>query len=301
MIVSGCFKKRVCLFALYDPRTATGTPFRLLGHVKSYLSALRDSGFVVHVALSGMTRLDPRDEAMFLEMGVVAHPRCNAGHDFGAWQDLIRQGCIEGADSILLANDSVFGPLAPLPPIIKAMQLRDRDVWGMVESREGRWHLQSWFLCFSATAFASPAVRRVMNQPFHEMKRDEIVLHGELGLGAAILADGLRWDARWRTPERRLRRLVPGNPMHLDFLSVVRCGAVPFLKADLVRDNPARIGWMDQWRRLLAESGSFPASLVEEALAARPGLSQQRQTRIMRALYAAISCDRPEAMRALFR
>ncbi len=293
-------KTRVCLFAAFDPRTASGDSVRILSSTDCYVRALAESGYAVHMAWSGAGRLDARDAERLGALGVRVHHRPNTGHDFGAWQSLVRHGCTEGAAEVLLANDSVFGPVFPLAPLLSAMRERPNDVWGMTESREGRWHLQSWFLLFRNGSFRSPAVRRIFEQPFDEMTRDQIVLHGELGLGAAILAEGLDWDSRWRAPNRRLRRLVPGNPMHLDYLSVVRSGAVPFLKADLLRDNPARIGWADRWRSLLG-TGPLDVAMVEEALACRPGLPHRRQTTIMRALYAAISCDQPEAALNLLR
>ncbi|MCQ8279545.1 rhamnan synthesis F family protein [Acetobacteraceae bacterium KSS8] len=252
------------------------------------------------MAWSGAGQLDEGDIERLGGLGIAVHHRPNTGHDFGAWQSLVRQGCIEGATDVLLANDSVFGPVFPLGPVLEAMERKRNDVWGMTESREGRWHLQSWFLLFRSGSFGSPSVQRIFRQPFGEMTRDQIVLHGEFGLGAAILADRLDWAARWRAPDRRLRRLLPGNPMHLDYLSVVRSGAVPFLKADLLRDNPARIGWANRWPSVLG-AGPLRRDMVEEALAARPGQPHKRQSLIMRGLYAAASCDQPEATLNLVR
>ena len=291
--------RRVCLFALFDPRSLASGTAPILPATLHYLRAIAACGFEVHVALSGMTGLSEPDAASFASLGIVAHPRHNLGHDFGAWQELLALGCADRADIVLLANDSVFGPLWPLDRTVAPMLARNLDVWGMVESKEARWHLQSWFLCLTADALAAPAVRRVLRQPFAGMTRDEIVLHGELGLGAAIEAEGLRWDACWRQPARRLRRLVPGNAMHIDYLSVVRRGRVPFLKADLLRDNPARIGWCGRWRKLLEEYPDFPPALIEEALRLRPGLPHRRQAAIMRGLYALLSSDQPEATLSL--
>lgn len=287
--------RRVCLFAHYDPQRRIGP------HVLHYLAQLHQSGFTTYLALSGMDWISPLDNAALSQIGVIPRLRGNRGLDFGAWQDLMRDGCADGADVILLANDSVFGPLAPLAPIIEDMQARDVDLWGMVESQEAGWHLQSWFLCFTAAAFASPAVARVLRQPFHEMSKPEIVLHGELGLGAAVRAGGLSWDACWRQPTRRLRRLVPGNAMHLDYLSVLRSGRVPFIKIELLRDNPVRIPWIAAWRRQAGTSSIFPLAWVDEHLSASgPHLAPTPlQSLRMRLLYAAISRDQPEAIRSL--
>ncbi|MBN8908325.1 MAG: hypothetical protein J0H99_17220, partial [Rhodospirillales bacterium] len=126
-----------------------------------------------------------------------------------AWQHLLRSGCAAGADEILLANDSVFGPLGDLRPIFATMRQRKLDAWGMVASTEGVWHLQSWFVWLSAAALARPAVQRVFTQPFADMDKPEIILHGELGLGVALRAEKLACGARFEEPRRsRLRRLA---------------------------------------------------------------------------------------------
>ncbi|MGI4748941.1 MAG: rhamnan synthesis F family protein [Janthinobacterium lividum] len=286
---------RVCLFAHYDTR---GT---IAPHVIHYLKQIGTCGFTVHVALSGMTSLSDTDRLALDRIGAIAHLRPNCGLDFGAWQDLVANGCITGATTILLANDSVFGPLQPLEPIFARMQARGTDVWGMVESREATWHLQSWFLCFTAAAFAAPSIQRVLRLPFHDMSKPEIVLHGELGLGAAIMADRLSWNACWHQPARRMRRLVPGNAMHLDFLSVMRSGQVPFIKVELLRDNPIALRWIGQWRKLVEAATIFPADWIDRHLAedGRYTAPCPKQSVRMRLLYAAISRDQPEAMRSL--
>lgn len=288
-------KRRICLFAHHDRRGV------LAPHVMHYIRQLRECGFTIHVALSGMKRLHDTDAEALRRLGATAHCRANHGLDFGAWQHLMALGCADGAETILLANDSVFGPLQPLAPIFETMQSGGADVWSMVESREARWHLQSWFLCFEARAFAAPQIQRVLGLPFRDMSKSEIVLHGELGLGAAIAAAGLSWNARWRQPERRMRRLVPGNPMHLDFLSVMRNGRVPFIKIELLRDNPAAIPWIGRWRAAIAASPIFPIDWIDRALApsGQHHLPPPSTSMRMRLLYAAISRDQPDAAWAL--
>ncbi len=283
---------RVCLFAHHDRRG------RIASYVAHHLGQLRQAGFAVHIALSGMRELHGDDRILLDALGVIPHLRPNRGYDFGAWADLDAAGCADGADTVLLANDSVFGPLQPLTPIFETMLSPATDVWGMVESREGAWHLQSWFLCFTAAAYRAPAVTRVLRLPFDGMAKPEVVIHGELGLGAAIRADGLRWNARWRQPTARLRRLLPGNAMHLDFLSVLRSGAVPFVKVELLRDNPTAIRWVRHWRHAVAESALFPVSAIDAHLGdggvhLAPMPPQSLRMRLLQAL---ISRDWPEAL-----
>jgi lipopolysaccharide biosynthesis protein len=252
----------VCLFAQYHPAGV------IPAHTRRYLAALAGCGVRLHVACSGVQRLADDDAAFLARIGAVGHPRANAGLDFGAWRDLLRAGCAQGAAGVLLANDSVFGPYGDLRPILARMGARGADAWGMVESFERVWHLQSWFVWLSTAALARPAVRRVFAQDFAAMGKAEVILHGELGLGVALRAERLKVDAVWRH-SGRLRRLMPVNPSHFDWRAMLRGGAVPFIKAELLRENPANIAWIGGWRDEVRARGGDPAEI--DAALGRPG------------------------------
>ena len=262
--------RAVCLFAHYD---AAGT---VQPYVAYYLRALRDAGWQVHLARSDERPLSPEDRDLLEATGAIVHLRSNAGLDFGAWQDMIRDGATAGADEILLANDSVLGPFAPLGPIRREMA--GFDVWGMISSREGRRHLQSWFVSMTADAFRREAVQRVFALPFAAMTKEEIVLHGELGLSAAFEAEQLDVGAR----HVDLFRLRPGgliavNPAHFHWRALLRSGDVPFLKLELLRDNPSRVIGVTFWRDVLRSLGAGPApELLGDALASRPAPRTRR-------------------------
>ena len=283
-------RRGVCLFAHY---AADG---RVHASVLHYLAQLRRCGLDVHVALSGTERLARPDRESLDGLGVSAHLRANEGLDFGAWQHLLRIGCARGAGFVLLANDSVFGPVRDLAPVFETMQARGHDVWGMVESHEVAWHLQSWFICLTAEAFQRPAIVRVFDLPFAKMSKPEIILHGEIGLGAAIRAERLDWGACLPDSRRGLRRLVAVNPMHVDWLSALR--GLAFIKVELLRDNPARIPWFGRWPAMLRRHGRFPRTWIDERIATAPrtriGTSPQ-----MRLLYVLLTRDRVAALRAL--
>ena len=281
--------RAVCLFAHF---AADG---KLSASVMHYLAELRGCGLSVHVALSGMERLAEGDQAALDALGVSAYPRPNQGLDFGAWQHLLRIGCARDADSILLVNDSVFGPITDLAPIVATMQQRQHDIWGMVESYEVSWHLQSWFICLTAAALSRPAIARVFEQDFAAMSKAEIILHGEIGLGTAIRAEGLDWGACLSDHRRGLRRLIAVNPMHFDWIGALACGRVPFIKVELLRDNPARIAWLGVWPKMLQRYGKFPEAWIRERITpARPVPTSGR----LRLLHLMLTRDHLAALRA---
>ena len=289
--------RAVCLFAHYD---ATGG---VQPYVAYYLRALRCAGWQVHLARSDERPLAPGDRSLLEAAGAIVHLRPNAGLDFGAWQDLIRAGAADRADAILLANDSVLGPFVPLGPIRREMA--GFDVWGMVSSREGRRHLQSWFVSMTADAFGRDAVRRVFDQPFAAMTKEEIVLHGELGLSAAFEAEQLDIGARYVDMFRlRPAGLIPVNPTHFHWRRLLRSGEVPFLKLELLRDNPSRVIGVGGWPDVLRALASGPASgLLGDALAARPVPKTRRPVLGWRGsmLHLGLHGDRLAALRDAWR
>jgi lipopolysaccharide biosynthesis protein len=300
----------VCLLAQFD---ATG---RIWPHVLHYVAALRDAGYRVVMACSGPPPSE-QDVAAARGAGVSELVcRANGGLDFGAWRDLLREGHADGATGVLLANDSVYGPLWSLRETIESFLARSRarpDVWGMVETLQGGWHLQSWFVHLSAPVLASPAIRRVLDQPFERMSKPEIVERGEIGLGATLIAEGalcgaLHQRGRWSWPAR----VVPLNPMHLDWRTMIAERTVPFLKVELLRDNPMAIPWIGDWPEVVAGQSDFPQQWVHSHLyhlvgRTRPYPGGPFLTPIPpiswrnRAILAAFTRDHGAAVRAIVR
>ena len=283
----------VCLFAQYAQAG------RLPAHTRRYLAVLGQLGLRLHVALSGVTTVAAEDAEFLSGIGAEAWPRANTGLDFGAWADLLGRGCADRAAFVLLSNDSVFGPYGDLGAVVGRMQARRLDAWGMVESQERVWHLQSWFLMLRGACLAMPAVRRVFAQDFAAMTKPEIILHGELGLSVALQAEGGQLGSV-TGPAGRQRRLLPANPSHFDWRPLLTTRQVPFLKVELLRDNPADIAWLGPlWRGVL---GGLPANGVAEIEAAlgagfTPPRRAYRAGR--RLLHCLLTQDRAAALRAL--
>ena len=253
--------RRVCLFAQFHPRQ------RLRPPLLHYLAALRDCGYTTFVACSGDAAPAPQDRAALESTGATLFCRNNAGLDFGAWQHLIRQGCADDADRVLLANDSVFGPLRPLGPVIDRMEAGGHDVWGLIESRQRSWHLQSWFLQFTGEAFRHERIRTLFAQPFERMDKDAVIQRGELALGDVLQETGMRCDAliRYRHGTRSARHHKL-NMMHLDWAHNMLALGMPFIKTELLRLNPMRLPWTHRWDALLRESFGIDTGPLNEFL-----------------------------------
>ena len=145
-----------------------------------------------------------------------------------------------------------------------------------------------------------PAVQRVFAQPFTTMDKREIILHGELGLGVALQTEQLACAACFEEPQRsRLRRLAKINPMHLDWACLITTGTVPFIKVELLRNNPIRIPWVSCWPSVVARVSDYPIEIIRNHLAA-PRTSPLPPWRSLM-LYLLLTRDKAVAWRAMKR
>src|SRR5438045_8800342 len=96
----------------------------------------------------------------------------------------VRQICnwAQGYKEVLMANDSVFGPLYDLGPIISTMNKRF-DIWGMTDSYEINYHLQSYFLYFNEPAIKSETwLDFWQRMDFTGLSNWDIIVKYEIGL-----------------------------------------------------------------------------------------------------------------------
>ncbi|MGG5821379.1 rhamnan synthesis F family protein [Falsiroseomonas sp. HW251] len=276
---------RVVVFCHYDRRG------RIWRHTRDYLDSLREAGFAV-VFVSNGAPIAPEDRAWILARAWRVIERENVGYDFGAWRDGIAACGLPRADTALLAiaNDSVYGPFAPVARLVDRMDFGEADVWGVTDSWQHRWHLQTYLVVFGRRVLRDPAFGAFWSGvPNRRLKRG-VVLDSEIGLTRAMMAAGLRCRALWpytdvldhlrrsaevaaeereapppdpmteaseRNRERVLRaaaRRVPLNPTADLWRALLEQGC-PFLKRELLRDNPGGVQDVAAWRDVLAQAG----------------------------------------------
>src|SRR5256885_1795090 len=84
--------------------------------------------------------------------------RRSVGYDFGAYKDGIAAlGNPAACDRLLLMNDSIYGPLTPLREVLNAANPAACDFWGITDSWDRHYHVQTYFILFFKRALMSPA------------------------------------------------------------------------------------------------------------------------------------------------
>lgn len=287
--------KRVALFSHFDRRG------QVHEHVLHYVRALAASGLSV-VFVTNAGKLQPEALARLKEVCAGILIRRNIGYDFGGWKEALERLGLPRADTemVLLANDSVYGPLRDLGDIFAAIDFDQADIWGLTESWQTLYHLQSYFLAAGPRVLASPAWRtfwaEVRPIPFKHV----LIRRYEIGLTRALIRAGFHCGAVWPysrlvadavaqplvkdgndkegdfdplvhmrlTRARWLRgtvaNAVPLNPTNDLWRELLRTG-FPFLKRELLRDNPTNVSDLYDWREVALQLG-IDITLIENDL-----------------------------------
>jgi lipopolysaccharide biosynthesis protein len=232
----------VCLFAHFDKDD------KVDDYVLRYLAQLRQSNFsIVFISTS---RLPATETARLQGVCCDIILRDNAGLDFASWSTGFARHAAAIGGRLLLANDSVYGPIGNLKTALERLTREPADFYGMVESVEAAPHLQSWFVLLEPQVVRSAAFRAILAQPFAAMTKKQIVLEGEVSLSRRLMQAGFHYQALHRNDHGGLWRRHDANAMLLFWRELLLQDGVPFLKIELLRDNPLGL---DDAARILGE------------------------------------------------
>ncbi|MFQ3574300.1 MAG: rhamnan synthesis F family protein [Thermodesulfovibrionales bacterium] len=183
--------------------------------------------------------------------------RKNVGIDFGSWKTgLSCAGDIGSYKRIIIANDSVYGPFFDIGKIINEMDGRGLDIWGITDSWEFCWHLQSYFIVFNQRVITSTFFKDFWENEVRYLRKKLLVIKNyELGLSQRALREGFVLSSYCEYRKviskslKKYRKLPfyniltekPLNPSHFLWKPLIQDFGCPFLKVELMRDNPVRL------------------------------------------------------------
>jgi hypothetical protein len=262
---------------------------QLLAYIREFIANGRQ---VIFVTNSG--KLAPASDAELRKLCVAVMVRRNRGYDFGAWREVIEHFGLPRAETeeIILANDSVFGPLRPLAGVFERLDYAAADIWGLTESWQSRYHLQSFFLAFGPAAIRDGAWQKFWQSVWPVPAKSFIVKSYEVGVSQVMMKAGLSCAALW--PYEALTKLVDTaelekliafqetdlgkeDPIHvtrkLQILRIRDCVArriamnpsadlwrqllmqgFPFIKRELLRDNPTEVQDIGDWMGVVRDA-----------------------------------------------
>jgi hypothetical protein len=263
---------KVCIFAHYDPQASVAD------YVFELLRGISAAGYAI-LFVSSAKRIAGPDLDRLRAVCTRVHIRRNAGRDFGSWQfGLRRLTNLENLDWLLLANDSVFGPLFDLGDIAKKMEHSGADFWGITDSYQKQWHLQSYFICFKGDIVRSGTFRGIFAKDFAALTKRQLIDLGEIELSQALLGTGYAGAAY--CPYEALdegRYDFSRNPTHHFWDKLVAEARCPFLKIELLRENPLQVPDVERFRQVVSEVSGYDVRLMESYLGAFCSTPQKRR------------------------
>ena len=215
---------RVAVVAQYSPTA------RVTRSLSSYVRELVRCGYRVVVVSASedpaeLTWPSPPPS----EVTVLRKP--NVGYDFGSWAvALDHVPSIREARRVLLTNDSLLGPFAPLDGLLGRYESCRADVWGVTDSWQLGHHLQSYLLGFTGGILADPPLARFFQEVREQRTKMDVVMRYELGLSRLLVSEGYTMHAEFRS-----HRLGAGdaNPTLASWRGLVEAG-FPFVKRMVV-------------------------------------------------------------------
>jgi len=278
---------KVVVFAHYDPAGLVDD------FVIYYLRALRDAGYAV-VFISNSPDFGAASLQRVLPISALVLLRSNVGYDFGAFKDAIEAlGELSRFEQVVLANDSVYGPLFDLGKILARCDA-SADIWGMTDNWASGYHLQSYFVLFRKPALICPMLKAFFRSVRPVQSKQWVIQRYEIGLTRAMQRAGLRCAALFpyrsaaavfaetvragdltqqpglSVPHRRyiaqaMRQLESGKPLNAtrwfwtELVSKMRC---PFIKRELLMDNPFDVPDAGGWREVIRSVSSYETELA---------------------------------------
>ncbi|MBF0360983.1 MAG: hypothetical protein HQK49_08225 [Oligoflexia bacterium] len=249
----------VCLYAHFDPNA------QIDDYVVRHLKALQKLDFAIIFSTTMST--SAADSEIDKIRPYCAHIilRKNIGIDFGSWKSALHlletrygQYLKNKCQYILLANDSVYGPLFDMSSMISEMRAKleskEVDLFGLTDSSERKYHLQSYFLLFSDRVIKSKCWSKFWNNIKFYQDKQLIINKSEVGLSRAMLKGGFKLRAYFpykkiaeqilRLPHHRFKLIIdfiPPNPSVWFWDVLIKYFDFPFLKRELFLNPPITI------------------------------------------------------------
>ena len=186
--------KRLFLFASYDKDKVINDSLLY------YLRQLSELGDIIFIMDTDV----PSDELAKLSAVPNILHVCAIRHgeyDFGSY----KRGYIWAHDNnklqdydwMYLVNDSVYGPLHSLKPLLDKLENNGADFVGMMENHTKSIpsHIQSWFLGLSKPIFTSDLFCRFISSVSRQRNKWDIVMKYEVGLSQTLIRAGYSMHA----------------------------------------------------------------------------------------------------------
>lgn len=156
-------------------------------------------------------------------------------YDFGSYKRGLEEAykLSNEFDSIIIANDSCYGPFKPLDNIFKLMEYSNCDFWGLTINQEKYLpHLQSYFLVFNKKIINSNIFRSFFKNVERQDNKENIIEKYEISLTTDFLNHGFKMDSF-------IKKVFETNPtFHNNLVFYLINNYFPFFKVATITNKP---------------------------------------------------------------
>jgi len=181
--------KRLFLFAGFDKDNIVDDT------VTYYVNALSKLGDVIFFADNDLPKSEIKKISTIPNV-LYADGIRHKEYDFGSY----KRGFLWARDKDILkkyewlyfVNDSVYGPLNDLAPILNKLENSGSDLIGMVSECDDSTplHVQSWFVGFNKKVFNCDFFENFMQKITHISSKTSLILKYEVGLSCIVMRHG---------------------------------------------------------------------------------------------------------------
>lgn len=244
---------KVCIFSHFDPDGIVDD------HVIAYLNSIRKYDWsIVFVTSCGTLMKKERDKLIPLASAVIGTQ--GEGRDWGnysiGYSRTRKRGVVK---NLLLANDSVYGPIGDLGDFFKYSENSEKDMIGMTNSHQYGNHLQSYFILCKEKLCTHTLFDHFWSNFYYQSEKDEIIYKNEIGFSLFFNRYGFKSAALYDYEDLKsdtIENKKPGyhllvkemhvNPTHQFIHLLLDKYNFPFVKIELLKINPSNIKNIDE-------------------------------------------------------
>lgn len=244
--------QEACLFVVHAP----------MGYVSdytlAYIRAMRSANVYVLLCLV-VDDMDITLDTTLIAAADSVMLRLNGGYDFAAWADMLFL-CpqVWQADRLYFVNDSMIGPFSSMDPIFDKIRTENAGFFALSEAVYPNYHAQSFFFGWSKANLNAPALRNFWEDIRVQRDKAQVIHlyeHGISPLSRDLPVPSQQIVFGLQVLFGMDPAVISGfNPTHTGWRRMLELG-FPFIKTDLVRDQPINISIRD-WQTVCKAAGA---------------------------------------------
>ncbi len=231
------FRNEICVFSHFD---SDGI---ISDEVVYYLKELDKFCDIIFVSTSEGILNKEEEISKLTDICKVCIVKSNYGYDFGSWKtglNYIKEQNIK-LKTLILCNDSVIGPLFDLKDIFENMQKKSYDIWSMTDNFEIDYHLQSYFTVYNQKALEHNLVQQFWDNFKIYKDKQTLIEKNEIAYSKSLIeCEDFNTGAYCSSKDVSFV-----NMLHYYWKDIIINNKFPFIKKELIRDNPKSVNIKD--------------------------------------------------------